>query len=217
MTFTSYGYDGSVNEIVWAKMQPFVGAMYGVLGAGDLRCTPKAGFDRTVTIAAGTAGGHGVMDVETLSTDVVIPSVVSGSRFDMVVLRRDWATNTSSIQLVTGGTQDVTLPTRLNDPGVEDDQPLALVGVTAGSTAITAVRDLRVWPGFGGYYAAHELALQYLARVGSQVRVGNRQYLHRLNALGTAGEWYWTTAQKILGQPTAPAYEEGLLWVETAS
>jgi hypothetical protein len=214
MPFTSFGYDGTVNEANWAKMQRILGSTYAVDGATDFATSIKTGVDRTVTVAAGVAGGHGVFDTQSVATDVAIPSVSSGTRFDLIALHRDWGTNTTSIVRIEGGSQELTLPVRDNEPGVEDDQPIALVGVTAGSTAITVVRDLRVWP---GYYAVHELALQYLAEVGAQVRIGNRQYLFRLNANATAGEWYWTSVQKVLGQAATPTYEDGLVWIETVS
>lgn len=212
MAFTSYGYDGSVTEGSWAKMQRFLGAMYGVDGPGDLKVTAKAGADRTVTIAAGTCGGHGVVDTETAAQDLAIPSVATGTRWDLIVVRREWETNDTTIARVEGGSQETTLPTRTTDPGNVDEQPLALVQVTAGSTAIGAIRDLRCWPGYGGYLAVHTLALQYLGRVGNRVRINEKEYIFRLNSNGTAGEWWWSTQSKILVQPTQPTYEEGLVW-----
>ena len=143
MAITNIGYDGTINEPGWAKLTPFLGKKYGFGSSTDLAPTSVAGVDRTTRIAPGSSGGYGVLVTSDANVDVQSPVLASGTRWDTVVLRRDWQTNTSSIVVVAGtATEQVAAGLNAN-PGVIDDMPLALVQITAGTQAPTAIRDLR--------------------------------------------------------------------------
>lgn len=194
MAITSVGYDGIVNEIQWAEMIKKVGcAEYGVVGVGDLKVTPLPGVDRAVSIAAGKAWGHGVYDTNDASATVVLDTVASGFRWDLIVIRRNW-TGAGGVSTITkvNGTAAMELPAgRTKGPGVIDEQPLALVQITAGQSTPTAFIDLRVWAGNGGMVMWHSLALGYIDTIGTHVfDSGNGKKHQRI--IGHDGIPLWT-------------------------
>ena len=196
MAITSFGYDGSVSEVAWATMVTGVGSSeYGVLGSNDFKTTAVAGADRTVSIAAGSAWGKGVYDTSDANITVQLDTVASGSRWDLVAIRRNWsgAAGTTSVVKINGGASKL-IPARNVNPGVLDDQPIALVQVTAGQTQPTAIVDLRAWGGNGGMAAMDTLALNYLNRVGSQVTIGGDVWVSTPSTSGTVS---WTKASGI--------------------
>lgn len=180
MAFTSIGYDGTVNERQWAELVPNAGSCeYGIKGAGDLKVSAVPGQPLMLSVSAGTGWGHGVIDTSTTNTTITCDTISSGTRWDLIALRRNWqplAGGPSSIVKVTGATTKVIPAARKNEPGVEDDQPLALVQWTAGQTQPTAIIDLRVWAGNGGAVAKDDLALSYLGRLGAMVTIGSVQW-----------------------------------------
>jgi len=184
MAFTSIGYDGTVNERQWAELVPNVGSStYGVKGAGDLKVSAVPGQPLMVSVAAGTAWGHGVLDVETANTTITCSAISSGTRWDLIAVRRNWqplAGGPTSVVKVTGTATKVIPAAREDVPGVEDDQPLALVQWTAGQTQPTAIIDLRCWAGNGGLIAKDEMALTYLARLGASVTIGSIVWTYAL-------------------------------------
>lgn len=184
MAITSKFYTGSVDHVEWSKGAPEVGSLlYGVEGLADWRPTIVAGVDRTVRIATGTAWGRGVRDVKDTTTDVPIPSVTTGTRWDLIVARRTWGTSTTSIERVQGTSTKGIPAGRLVGPGVVDDQPLALALVTAGSANITELIDLRAFGGgVGGLQVLDKIALQYLKFPGAMVYFGNEVYVFRAGA-----------------------------------
>ena len=191
MAFTSIGYDGSVNERQWAELVPSVGSStYGVKGAGDLKVTAVPGQPLMLSVAAGTGWGHGVIDTETATTTITCDAIVSGVRWDLITLRRDWqplAGGPTSVAKVTGSSEKVLPDSRKQVPGVWDDQPLALVQWTEGKTQPTAIIDLRCWGGNGGLNAADTLALSYLAKLGAKVKIGTTTWSYELGANDLAG------------------------------
>jgi hypothetical protein len=187
VAITSVGYDGSIDEVQWAKLARHLGAEYAVEAPGDYQVSVVAGLDRTVSVDPGTAYAHGVLAVSDAAVTVQLPAIASGSRWDLIALRRDWQPpgGTSTVVFVQG-TGSQTIPAgRLNSPGVTDDQPLSLVRVTAGQTTPTAVVDLRAWHGNGGLLAASADALAYLGTVGSDVRIGPVTWRRVLDAAGS--------------------------------
>lgn len=150
-TFTSAGYDGTVDEAQWAKIHAMVGVLYAVAGAGDLLVSGTA---RGIQAAAGSALGYGVLDVVATTSPVSLATPAAGQWF-LIVLRRDWATNTSSVVAIPSSTgadavmgTPPSLPTKAvggpfyGNPGVRDDQPLAWAWTRASTTAVTVI-DLR--------------------------------------------------------------------------
>ena len=186
MAFTSIGYDGTVNERQWAELIPFVGAAtYGVKGAGDLKVTAVPGQPLMVSVASGTGWGHGVMDTETSNTTIACDPIGSGSRWDLIALRRDWqplAGGPTAVAKVTGTSEKVIPGSRQQQPGVVDDQPLALVQWTFGQTQPTQIIDLRCWAGNGGMVAVNDLVRSYLSAAGTRLYVDGIDWLRVVGA-----------------------------------
>lgn len=191
MAITSIGYDGSVNEAQWSKLVPLAGSSHYGVGAGpDWKVTPHATLDRGISIAPGSGWGHGVLDTSDATVSLQGTTVSSGSRYDMVVARRNWggAGGLTTFVLIPGSA-NFGLPARNTNPGTLDDQPIALVKFTAGQTAPTAVVDLRCFARNGGMTAQHDLALTYLGQPGTQVMINGTQYNCTLDANGSPS---WT-------------------------
>jgi hypothetical protein len=192
MAITSIGYDGSVNEAQWSKLIPLAGSShYGVAAGQDWKVTPHATLDRGITVATGSGWGHGILDTSDTTVSLQGTAVSSGSRWDLVVARRNWggAGGLTTFVLVTGSSSK-SLPARNTTPGTLDDQPLALVQFTAGQTAPTSVVDLRCWARNGGMTARDDLALTYLKMPGAQIMVNGTQWNCELDANGNPS---WST------------------------
>jgi hypothetical protein len=194
LAFVSVGYDGPIDERQWAELIPSVGSsFYGVKGPQDLQVTAVAGAPMTVSVAPGTAWGMGVMDTELGNTTLECDPIASGTRWDLIALRRDWqptAGGPSSLAVVKGTATAGIPAARLNEPGVQDDQPLALVQWTAGKTNPTAIIDLRCWAGNGGLFAKSDMVKQYLNRIGTRISVYGQDWLYTVTA-GSAGVPLW--------------------------
>lgn len=172
MAITSVGYAGTVGDAQWAEMISRVGgAVYSVDTYGSFRVTASAGT-RTVSIAAGGASGKGIYDENPAAITQALASVPSGTRWDLIVLRRTWATKVTAVAVVQGGSTKA-IPTRTVTPGTVDDQPLALVRVAAGSNAIQEIVDLRCAVSNGGAVAWDALVRSYLNELGTSVRIGD--------------------------------------------
>lgn len=194
MAFTSVGYDGPIDERQWAELIPSVGSStYGVKGAQDLQVTAVAGQAQMVSVAPGTAWGQGVMDTELANTTIQCDAIASGIRWDLIALRRDWqpsAGGPSELVVVKGTTAKAIPATRLNEPGVQDDQPLALVQWQAGKTDPVMIVDLRCWAGNGGLFAKDELVKTYLNKLGTRISIYGSDWLYTVTA-GFAGNPLW--------------------------
>ena len=178
VTFTSYGYDTTTGnpytEVAWADAHPRIGSgSYGVRSGGDWKVTAVAGADRTVSIAAGFGWGAGVID-KTIDNDTIqLDTITSGSRWDLIVARRDWTPTAGETKFmkINGGSVKAIPGGRSMIPGGIDDQPLALVQVTAGQTQPTAIVDLRCWATNGGMVAKDDLVKSYLNDLGTEVYI----------------------------------------------
>lgn len=202
-TVTSYGYspgggDGSIDATHWAQIQEELGEAYGVSGAADWKVTTVSGVDRTVRVAAGSGFGRGVYDVVAGDTapTVQLDVVSSGSRFDLVVARRTWGVTPATTFTKVPGTGSQSIPSgRLTGPGIVDDQPLALVQVTAGSSNAVVVKDLRTWA--SKVITAADLMALVDAKYGDEAVVGDTRYRYVLDA---SGSLRWTPVPAPLGQ-----------------
>src|SRR5699024_5215556 len=194
MALVSVGYEGTVDYPDYARSVT-QGARYTVEGPNDWHVTPvTSGADRTVRVAAGTGRGWGIRDTESSSTDIQLDAPASGSRWDLIVAHRDWSTGVTDFRAVQGGLSRA-IPSRDTDPGVVDDQPLALIRVTAGEQYPTDHVDLRCWSGDGGLVAVTRLALDYLEVPGTRVTFDDGvTYTRVLEPNGTAS---WHTDRPI--------------------
>lgn len=187
MAITSFGYDGTIGEAQFAQgARHFGSSRYGVAGPADWRVTVAVGT-RTVSIAAGTGWGPGVQDTSDAPVTKTLSVAASGQRWDLVVARRNWSTNTTSFEVVEGGSA-MTIPGGRNTTeGTLDDQPIAFVRVNT-TTSIQEIVDVRVWVGAGGMVARNEAVLQYMDEPGSSVLIDGVRWSRAVNA-GYGQEW----------------------------
>ena len=177
VTFISNGYDTTstnpYTESAWAEAHPAIGlARYQVRSSLDWKVTAVAGLDRTVSINAGRGAGHGVTDKTVENETIQLDTIASGSRWDLIACRRDWTPTAgeSKFMKINGGATPVIPGGRVVGPGNIDDQPLALVQVTAGQTQPTAIIDLRTWAGDGGGLIANDdLVRSFLNSAGTRI------------------------------------------------
>ena len=205
VTFTSNGYDTTTTnpytETAWADAFPSIGlARYGVRSPLDWKVTAVSGQDRTVSIAAGRGYGHGVTDKTVANETIQLDTISSGSRWDLIAVRRDWTPTAGVSQFVkvNGGATQVIPGGRQIGPGNIDDQPIALVQVTAGQTQPTGIIDLRTWSGDGGGLVAnHDLVRSYLNTTGTRVLIGGIDWHRRVGANDTP-EWVKSTTSRVV-------------------
>lgn len=192
MTIITAGYDGTVDEVQFAELLH----RHAVIGPEDFKATTQAG-DRIVAISDGRALGPGTIDVATALPAIQFASA-SGTRWDLVVIRRDWQPpgGSSGIVVIQGGSaMDYpavgTAATAWNRrPGIVDDQPLYLQEVSG--TLLGARIDLRVWAGNGGLFANHDLVRTYLDKVGTEINIKGAVWALQIGANGLS-EWAKTS------------------------
>lgn len=199
MAVTSRGYiDQIMPGADWARAQWGLGSRYWVRSVDDVKVTPLPSGNREVTISAGYFGGWGVTDYNPEPATVQLPTVVSGTQWFLIVARRTWGasagTSATTFAYVTvGSTPSVPLDTPRNvNFGVLDDQPLALVPVTAnpGGATVGNPRDLRaIGIGKEDFLIFDDLAMVYLAAPGVRCRLGAAVWLYGMNPVGTAHTW----------------------------
>lgn len=201
MAITSIGYAGQITAANWPQFSWNLVAGYTLGAASHLKVTATTG-DRTVAIANGVAVGAGVMDTCTSLTPISLPSVSSGSRWDLIALRRNWSTNTTTVVRVAGSATRVIPAAREATPGTIDDQPLALVRVAAGSTLIQEIVDLRIWVADGGASAGSDLVLSYASDLGTQLLIGSTLWLRAFDPVTGSAQWLSTSlSQVVAGTP----------------
>jgi hypothetical protein len=207
MAITSYGYAATIAaNTPWALMQYTLGQEYFALDGAAARVTPVSAGTREVDIAAGYIGGQGVLDYNSAPIRLQLPTVASGTSYFLIVARRTWSTTqATSFVAIPAGTS-ATLPARNTSPGVLDDQPIALVPLTAGQTVPGTPIDLRaIGSKNGTYFAFSTLVLNYLTRVGTIVRIGTSTYTRIVNSSYVAS---WERDLGVYGRvalPTASA------------
>jgi hypothetical protein len=217
VSFTTTGYGNTYSSEGWATAHPTIGlATYGVRSPADWKVSAVPGQDRTVSIAAGRGFGGGVTDKTVDAETLQLDPVESGSRWDIVACRRNWGTATSSFSKVNGGPNMGLTLARESVIGNIDEQPLALVRVTAGEQVPSEIIDLRTWSGDGGgIVAAHELVKSFLNKTGTRLNINGVDWVRRVGADGNP-EWVdvsKTTLHGIGGAlvGTAPANGSGVL------
>lgn len=182
----SVGYEGTIQEPDWARLMVYAGGrQYGVVAPADWKVTPGAA-DREIRIAPGMGFGAGVLDRTTAEASLSLPAPVAGSRWHLIIARRDWQANESSFDSIAGTTGNASLPARATNPGTLDEQPIALVRVQAGQSQVVEIRDLRVWGNVGGAFAVDDLVRQYISRLGTALFINGVVWNRILNSLGTS-------------------------------
>ncbi|MDN4644916.1 hypothetical protein [Arthrobacter sp. PsM3] len=189
MALTSVFYDGVVTETDRAKNR--TGAPdYGVYGVGDFEVTAHPSIPYAVLSKAGRAHGHGVTD--TAGTDQVVQcgTLASGTRWDLIVVRRNWQNSLggpSTLVAIPGGTTMEIPAARKIGPGVEDDQPIALVQWQGGLSAPAKIVDLRVWAGNGALFAKDDLVKTYMTKPGTEININGTVWAYQIGASSTLG------------------------------
>lgn len=172
MAVTSYGYAGTIMPgEPWAAIQRVLGRAYYVADSVSVLVTAYGAGLRQVQIAPGPFGGHGVYDENSDAALVQLPEVASGVEYFLIVVRRNWTTPETTFGYVSAGTDPSTLPARQTQPGILDEQPLALVSLAAGAATPVVVADLRVW-GLDLLQAVDKRVLQYRNEPGTQIKIG---------------------------------------------
>lgn len=179
---TTYGFPGGAIDAAalpeWVKTAR---ARFSVSGPDDWKVSSLGSLDRGIRIEVGTGHGDGVTvtthEYETMS----LPYPDIATRWYLIARRRNWSGvgTATLVALPAGSTPSLPTvgdaPTQMkNKPGVESDQPIALVPVTQKDRTVgVGIIDLRAFAGPGGVEVAHELALQYLDEPGAVVRTPN--------------------------------------------
>jgi len=149
MAWTNVGFDGTINEAQWSQMAGLLGNGYVAAGNGDcvVRAVPGA---RSVSVAAGSLYGDGVVSTNSGAETVAMTTPVNGQWY-VIALRRTWATNTAALVAIAGATTTTTTPTApptsfptLNtNVGVLTDQPIAWAWCNSANTTVV-VYDIRL-------------------------------------------------------------------------
>jgi hypothetical protein len=185
MALSSVGYDGTVDELGFAQLMNMAGARYAVNARTSFAATQVNGV-RSVSLSAGQAYAPGVRTVSDSAVVVPLPAPTAG-QWHLIVLRRNWETNTQSIEALTNATYSTTAvrpnlpPTSYpiemaTSPGSRDDQPLWWAWVNNANVTVALV-DLRSLP-LGvpktgtaaqrdAYYGVPTLAMQQSALDGA--------------------------------------------------
>lgn len=222
VTFISHGYDTTTGnpytEIAWADAHPYIGSgQYGVKSGSDWKVTAVTGADRTVSIAPGFGWGWGVTDSTATNETIQLDPIVSGSRWDLIAVRRDWTPTAGESKFIkiNGGASAAIPGGRLQTPGGIDDQPLALVQVTAGQTQPTSIIDIRCWATNGGMVAADDLAKGYLNKLGTAVWIDDWLWRYQ-PGLNDVPEWVGGGVKELLPIGVGGYSIPGRVYIEAA-
>lgn len=201
----SRGYPGLVTASDYAILSRHQGQTYAVMAHDHYDATAGTG-DRGVSISTGTAIGHGVM-VENTGTPVNLNANVmgsAGSRWDTVAVERDWVSKTSSLVILQGTSAKAISGARLQNVGTgKDHQPLWLIRVENGKTAIQEFVDLRVWQQDSGLYAVDPMARDYMNALGTDMLCKNGiRYIRVLDATSGMPVWSEHRAAPFGPRPT---------------
>ena len=184
MALTSVFYDGVVTETDRA-INLAGSPQYGVYGVDDFKVTAHPTIPYAVLTKAGRAHGHGVTDTAAIDQVVQCDTLASGTRWDLIVVRRNWQPalgGPSTLEAIPAGAVAEIPAARKVGPGVEDDQPIALVKWTGGLSAPQQIIDLRVWASNGSLYATDDLVRGYLTGIGTRVNINGVDWSYLIGA-----------------------------------
>ena len=190
MAIVQIGLQGSVGESEGARRWARAGVPFMTADEDEFIVRALSGQQRTVEITPGVALVCGVMVTETVPRTLSFEANVSASpRYDLVVLRLEWAGlggSTASLQVKTGGASPP-VPTR--NPGVVYEAVLAVVQVAPNTGQLTgsAVYALTPHGGKGGaVYVPQSQYLSYLdIEEGTEVVAVDNGYRWRKSVGGT--------------------------------
>lgn len=141
-----YGYE-HVHDIMFRAMLGSTdnrGVLYNWLN--DLVVT---GTTSPLSVGTGAAIVYGLFYENDVATTIAVPTPLTGlSRYDYIVVRRTWATQTARIARVAGTAAVVPVaPTLTQTAGTTWEIPLALVLITdSGAITLTDAREYAIYP-----------------------------------------------------------------------
>lgn len=218
MTIVSRGYEGQIMpNVEWAEWQEAAGHEYMASSFDGGRVTTVTSGTRTVRVNVGNIGGHGILDKITVAQDITITDALPGvgqSKWYLIAARRTWQTVQATTLVAITGTATQAIPTRNTTPGTIDDQPLALVQITNGSTLPTAVVDLRPVSRQQGDYvivepAARDLVMSYMNKVGYRLTVDGVEWVRRTSG----GSLVWSRSGQVGNTENASSGTSGTFTV----
>lgn len=190
MAINSWGYDGTVDEVDFGRIMALsASSEYGVDDPNSFKASTVAGQVLMTQLTGGWAWTSGLVDNMTTMETVQYDPVASGTRWDLVVLRRDWTPpgGTTTLAVVKGGASKA-LPGRSNVRGVLQDQPLWLVRIDAGKSIPSEYVDLRIFARNGGCTANDDLVRSYVSFTGTMIEIKDALWIYRVGANGS-NEW----------------------------
>ena len=229
---TQYGFPGTVTPTAWASIIGNAsGGVFGVAALGDLKLTANAVGDRGALLSTGTAYGHGCIGIWNSTTQFNFAAASGTSdRWDCVVVRRTWS-NTPGVSVTTlavkTGSSSKSLPSLVMNPGTQTEQPLWMVRVKGGQTAIQEIVDVRCFSANGGVQAMDPLAMGYLNLPGSRVEIGGTIYEYKANNTTTSAAWeaigssdrisLWNQSSALQGTDNGTTAPGGLFLMQAGS
>lgn len=221
-TFTKTGFGGEQLEgtpfarLIAEGGQPYgapVSLTTGLADPNALKVTAAPGTLK-VAVSPGAVTGWGHRYTSDDVVTLTLPAIASGTRWDLVAVRRSWVATSDAVAtmaertaqlVVVPGTSTRGFPAaRKTTPGTVDDQPLALVQVTAGNATPTQIVPLTVFP--SKVHAASDL-MAVPQGVGTLARVAG--VLWRRELVGASPTWVRD------GGPFAMAAFTGVVGVAT--
>lgn len=200
---STYGFPyASIDAAALPEWVKTARVRFSVSGVDDWKVSSLGSLDRGIRVEAGTGHGDGVTvkthEYETMS----LPYPDIATRWYLIARRRNWAgTGTATLVALPAGAAP-SLPAvgnaatqRSDKPGVESDQPIALVRVTQKDRTVQEIIPLNAWAGPGGVEAAHKLALSYLAEPGAAVKVGSTIWRYERQDNNV---WDWFEDQRLV-------------------
>ena len=202
MALTSIGFgDDTVDEDDWARINGANGSPYSYSAPESWR-PYTGGGTRTVAFTQGSTLGWGVEVTTDGNTSISLPAASSGTVSHLVCLRRTWGAGQRTVGLVALLMSGASPIGRQSTPGVQDDQPLCVATVTAGSNTVTSIRDMRVHAAKAHYAPSLEAAMLAGAGLGAQFTLPDgSKYVSTLSPAGTIA----VTAEREPAPPTIPA------------
>lgn len=143
MAISSVGYKGSVNDLMWAVLHPAASSRPSKIYGGDITIVGSA--TRTIRIPSGRYYGWGVLDTITGNNDLVANAISSGTRWDTLVLRKDWTAKATTMLIVPGTSTKAVSADVETTPGVKADHVLGLLLVDSRYTTIQEWVPLVEW------------------------------------------------------------------------
>lgn len=150
MTNSWSGYTGSVDHVEDAIRAPYQGSTFPIVATAEaLKVTANTAGTLSANVAGGISWAYQVkatLDPTSVSFDAVTSAGLT--RWDAVVVRRNWSTKTVGVFVVPGvaaANAAQLVPTLASQPGAVHEQLLALVQISYGSTVPTMVSDRRLW------------------------------------------------------------------------